>query len=165
MDCSTPGFPVLHYLQEFAQTQDHWVNDAIQPSHFCCPLLLLPSIFSKIRVFSSELAICIRWPKYWSLSFSISLLINIQGWFPLGLTGLISWLSKGLKSLFQYHNLEASILWHSTFFMVQLSHLYMTTGKTIALTIRIFVSKVMSLLFNMLSKYLSLLFFQGASIF
>ena len=73
MDCSTPGFPVLHHLQEFAQTHVHWVSDAIQPSHPLLPLLLLPSIFPSVSVFSKELALCIRWPKYWTFSFSISL--------------------------------------------------------------------------------------------
>jgi len=120
----------------------------------CHPLLLLPSIFPSIRVFSSESAFRIRWQKYQSFSFTSVLPVNIQGWFPLGLTlGLISLQSKGLKSLLQHHNLKASILQHSAFFMVQLSYLYMTTGKTITLTIWIFVGKVMSLLFNILSRF------------
>ena len=122
----------------------------------CRPLHLLPSIFPSIRVFSSESVLCIRWPKYWS-SASISVLpVNIQDWFPLGLTGLISLLSKGLSRVFsnttfQKHKLKkkkASILWCSAFFMIQLSRLYMTTGKTISLTRWTFVDKVMSLLFN-----------------
>ena len=100
MDCSTPGFPVLHYLLQLAQTHVHWVGDAIQLSHPCRPLLLLPSIFPSIRVFSSESAFHIRWPKYWSFSFSISLPMNIQDWFPLGLIGLISLQCKGLSRLF-----------------------------------------------------------------
>ena len=120
----------------------------------CHLLLLLPSIFPSIRVFSNELALCIRWPKYWSLSFSISLsneysgLISLRiGWFDLpAIQGI-------LQSLLQYHSLKASILWSSAFFMVQLSHLYMTTGKTIALTRQTFVGKIMSLLFNMLSRF------------
>ena len=121
----------------------------------CHPLLLLPSIFPSIRVFSSELAFCIRWQKYWSFSFSFSPSSEYSGRFPLGLTlGLISLQSKGLlKSLLQHHNLKASILQHLAFFMVQLSYLYMTTGKTITLTIWIFVGKVMSLLFNILSRF------------
>ena len=98
MNCSAPGFPVLHYLPEFAQTHVHWVNDVIQPSHPLSP----PSpsqIVPSIRIFSSELALCIRWPKYyWSFSFNICPSVNIEGWFPLGLTGLISLLSKGLSS-------------------------------------------------------------------
>ena len=101
-DCSTPGFPVLHYLSELAQTHVYWVGDAIQLSR---PLssLLLPSIFPSIKVFSNELAFHIRWPKYWCIgtSASVSVLpMNIQGWFPLGLTGLISLQSKGLSRVF-----------------------------------------------------------------
>ena len=123
----------------------------------CHPLLLLPSIFPSIRVFSKESVLPIRWPKYWNLSFSISeywfLPKNIQGWFSLALTGLISLLSKGLSTLLQHHSLKASILWHSPFFMVQFSQLYVTTGKIIALTIQTFVRKGMSLLFNMLSRF------------
>ena len=119
----------------------------------CRPLLLLSSIFPRIRVFSNESALHIRWPKYWSFSFSIrpsseySVLISFR----------IDWLDllavQGtLKSLLQHHSSEASILWCSAFFMIQLSHPYMTTGKTIALTRQTCVSKVMALLFNMLSR-------------
>ena len=90
MDISTPGFPVLHYLLQFAQTHVPWVSDTIQPSHPLLSPLLLPSIFLSIRVFSNEFALRIRWPKYWSFNFSISLSNYIQGWFPLGWTGLIS---------------------------------------------------------------------------
>ena len=98
MDCSTPGFPVLHCPLEFAQIHVHWVDDAIQPSHpLCCPLLLLPSISPSIRVFSNESALCIRWPKYWRFSFSISPSSEYSGLISLGLTGLISLLaSRGL---------------------------------------------------------------------
>ena len=118
----------------------------------CCPLLLLPSIFPSIRVFSNESALHIRWPKYWSFSFSISpsneysefVSFRIDWFDLLAVQGL-------LKSLLQHHSSKASILRHSAFFMVQPSHSYMTTGKTIALTICIFVDKVMSLLFYMLS--------------
>ena len=117
------------------------------------PLLLLPSIFPSIRVFSSESVLCIRWPKYWIFSFSISPSNEYSGlisfrmdWFdPLAV-------QRTLKSLLQHQNLKASILWRSAFFMVQLSHPYMSTGKTIALTRWTFVGKVMSLLFNMLCK-------------
>ena len=116
-----------------------------------CHPLLLSSIFLSIRVFSKELALCIRWPKYWSLSFSISpsneysMIFFKIDWFDLlAVQGT-------LKSLLQHHSLKASILWHSGFFIVQLSHLYMTTGKIIALTIQTFVGKV-TLLFNMLSR-------------
>ena len=118
----------------------------------CRPLLLPPSIFPSIRVFSNESALRIRWPKYWSFSFSIFLPKNIQDLFPLGWTGLISLQSKGLSRAFSNTTIKASILWHSAFFIVQLSHPYMTSGKTIALTRRTFVGKVMSLLFNMLSR-------------
>ena len=103
---------------------------------FCHPFLLLPSNFPSYRVFSNESALHIRWPKYWSFSFSIVLLMNIQDWFPLGLTGLMSLKSKEFKildSLLQHHSSKASVLWCSAFFMVQLSHPYMTTRKTIAL--------------------------------
>ena len=118
----------------------------------CCRLLLQPSIFPSIRVFSNESVLHIRWPQYWSFSFSISL--SDQDWFPLGLTGWISLQSKGLSRVesLQYDNSKASILRLSAFFTVQLSHPYMTTGKTKALTRRTFVGKVMSLLLNMLSR-------------
>ena len=153
MDCSTPGFPVLHHLPEFAQTHVHWVSDAIRPSHLCRPLLLLPSVFPSIRVFSNELALHIRWPKHWSFSFSISpssehsgLISFRMDWFDLLVV------QETLKSLLQHHSSKASVLWCSAFFTVQLSHRYMTTGKTIALTRRTLVSKIMSLLLNMLSR-------------
>ena len=117
----------------------------------CHPLLLLPSIFPSIRVFSNESALHIRWPKYWSFSISPSnehsgLISFRRDWFDLlAVQGT-------LKSLLQYHTSKASILWHSAFFIVQLSHPYVTTRKTIALTRQTFVGKVMSLLFNMLSR-------------
>ena len=118
----------------------------------CHPLLLLPSIFPSIRVFSNESALCIRCPKYWSFSFNIS----PSNEHP-GLIFRMNWLDllavQGtLKSLLQHHSSKASVLQHSAFFIVQLSHPYMTTGKTIALTRRTFVDKVMSLLFNMVSR-------------
>ena len=100
MDCSMPGLPVHHYLLEFAQTHVHWIDDAVQPSHPRCPLLLLPSIFPSIRVFSNESALHIRWPKYWSSALASVLLMNIQHWFPLRMTGLISLQSKGLSRVF-----------------------------------------------------------------
>ena len=121
----------------------------------CQHLLLPPSIFPSIRVFSYESVIHIRWPKYWSFSFSISPSNEYSGLIPLGWTGWISmqsWsLQETLKSLLQHQSSKAPILWRSAFFIVQLSHPYMTTGKTIALTRWTFVGKVMSLLFNMLS--------------
>ena len=129
--------------------------ESVVPSNhliLCHPLLLLPSVFPSIKVFSSESVLHIRWPKYWSFSFSISPSNEYSGRSPLGWTGWISLQSKGLsKSLPQHHSSKASILQHSAFFMVQLAHPYMTTGKTIALTRWTFVGKVMSLLFNMLS--------------
>ena len=148
MDWSTPGFLVLHYLPEFAQTQVCWVGDAIQPSHPLPPLLLLhpqslpaSGSFPVSQFFTSG-------GQSIGASASASVLpMNIQGWFPLGLTGLISLLCKGtLKSLLHHHSSKASILWHSSFFKVQLSHPYLTTGKTIALTRWTSVGKVMSLL-------------------
>ena len=133
--------------------------ESVMPSNYligCRPLLLLPSILPSIKVFSNESALRIRWPKYWSFSFSIcpsneySGLISFRiDWFDLlAVQGT-------LESLLQHHSLKASILRRSAFFMVQLSHPYMTTGKTIALTRWTFVGKVMSLLFNMLSRFVS----------
>ena len=130
------------------------LSQRCHPTISSCPLLLLPSIFPSIRVFSNESAAHIRWPMYWSFSFNISASNSVC-------SGLISfrmdWLDllavQGTrKSLLQHHSSKASILWHSAFFIVQLSHPYMTTGKTIALTRQTFVDKVMSLLFNMLSR-------------
>ena len=129
MDCSKPGFPVLHYLLEFAQTHGHCVNDAIQHLILCCPLLLLPSIFPQIRVFSNELALCIRWPNFWS--FSISLTNEYLGLISFRIDWLDLLAVQGtLNSLLQYHSSKASIF--RCFFTVQLSHSYMTIGKTIA---------------------------------
>ena len=119
----------------------------------CHPLLLLPSIFPSIRVFSSESVLCITWPKYWSFSFNISPSNEHPGLISFRMDWLDRLAVQGtLKSLLQYHSSKASVLQHSAFFVVQLSHLYMTTGKTIALTRWTFVGKVTSLLFNMLSR-------------
>ena len=142
--------------------------------NFCCPLLLLPSIFPNIRVFSNESALHIRWPRYWSFSFNISPTNEHPGLISFRTDWLDLLEVQGtLKSLLQHHSSKASILWCSAFFIVQLSHLYMTTGKTIALTRWTFVDKVMSLLFNMLSrlvitflprsKYLLILWLQSPS--
>ena len=202
MDCSTPGFPVLHHLAELAQTHVHCAGDAMQascplsspspptfnlsqryfssvqslscvwlfatpwtathqaslsitnsrsppkpmsiesvmPSNYlilCRPLLLLPSIFPSIRVFTNESALCIRWPKYWSFSFNISPSTEHPGLISFRMDWLDLLAVQGtLKSLLQHHTSKASILWLSAFFTVQLSHPYMTTGKTIALTRR-----------------------------
>ena len=119
----------------------------------CRPLLLLPPIPPSIRVFSNESTLHMRWPKYWSFSFSISHSNEHPGLISFRMDWLDLLAIQGtLKSLLQHHSSKASILWHSAFFIVQLSHSYMTTGKTIALTRRTFVGKVMSLLFNMLSR-------------
>ena len=151
MNHSTPGLPVHHQLPEFTQTHIH--KSVMPSSHLilCCPLLLLPSIFPSIRVFSNESALCIRWPKYWSFSISSSSkysgLISLRiDWFDLlAIQGI-------LKSLLQHHNSKASVLQRSAC-MVQLSHLYMTTRKTTALTIWTFVSKAVSSFFNTLSRF------------
>ena len=143
MTHSTPGLPVHHQLPEFTQTHVHRVGDAIQPSH---PLSSPPST----RVFSNESTLCMRWPKYWSFSCSIipsnehpGLISFRMDWLDLlGVQGT-------LRSLLQHRSSKASILRRSAFFTVQLSHPYMTAGKTIALTRRTFVSKVIYLLFNM----------------
>ena len=136
MNCSTPGFPVPHHLPEFAQTHVHWIGDAIQHLILCHPLLLLPSIFPSIRVLSNESVLPIKWPKYWSFSFSISPFIEYSEL----ISFRIDWFDRlvvpgTLESPLQHHNVKASILGHSAFFMVQLSHPYMTTGKTKALTL------------------------------
>ena len=130
--------------------------ELVMPSNYlilCCPLLLLPSIFPSIRVFSSESVLHIRWPKYWNFSFSISPSNEYSGLMSFRMDWLDLLAAQGtLKSLLQHQSSKASILWHSAFFIVQLSHPYMTTGKPIALTRRTFVGKVMSLLLNMLSR-------------
>ena len=148
MDCRTPGFSVHQQLPKLAQIHIHGVGDAIQPSHPLSSLLLPLSIFPNVRVFSNESALCIRWPKYWSFNFSISPSNEHPGLisFRMDWLGLLA-VQETLKSLLQHHSSKASILWCS----VQLSHPYMTTEKTIALTRQIFVGKGMSLLFNMLS--------------
>ena len=147
MDCSMPGFPVHHQLLELTQTHVHWVSDAIQLSHPLSSPSSLPSIFPSIRVFSSELVLHIRWPKYWSFSFSISPSKEHLGLisFKMDRLGLLA-VQGTLKSLLQHHSSKASILQRSAFFTVQLSHPYMITGKTTALTRRNFFGKVMSLL-------------------
>ena len=157
----TPWIAVLQASLSFTISQNLlklMSTESVVPSnHFtlCHPLLLLPSIFSSIRVFSNESALCIRWPEYWSFCFSFSISPSN------GHSGLISFridwfdllaVQETLNSLFQYHSSKASILQCSAIFVVQLSHPYMTTGINIALTRQTYVDKVMSLLFNMLSK-------------
>ena len=149
---STPGLPVRHRLPE--PTQPTSIESVMPSSHLIlCRPRLLPSIFTSIRVFSNESALRIRWPNYWSFSFSISPSNEHPGLISFRMDSLdllaVQWT---LKSLLQHHSSKASILRLSAFFIVQLSHPYMTTGKTIALTRRTFVGKVMSLLLNMLSR-------------
>jgi len=146
IDYSTPGFPVLHYLPEFAQIHVYWVDHSIQSTH-----PLLPPFSSCPQSFpASESFPVKRWPKYWSFSLSISPSNEVLISFRIDLFDLLA-IQGSLKSLLQHHSSKASILWCSAFFMVQLSHPYITTGKTIALTIWTFVGKVMFLLFNTLS--------------
>ena len=141
---------------------------SVMPSNhliLCHPLLLWPSILPSIRAFSNESVLHIRWPKYWSFSFNISPSNECPGLISFRMDWLDLLATQGtLKSLLQHHSSKASILRHSAFFIVQVSHPYMTTGKTIALTRWTFVGKVMSLLYNMLSR-LIIAFFQGVSIF
>ena len=148
MDCSTSGFPSLYCLLEFSQTHVHWISDTMQPSHLLLPLLLLSSIISSSRVFSNKSALCIRWPKYWSFDFSISPSNEYSGLIPWGWTGLISLLSKGLSRVFSKTTVRKHQFFDAAFFIGQLSHLYMTTGKTI--DIGTFVGKMMSLLIQCL---------------
>ena len=165
MNRSTPGLPVYHQLPESTQTPVHQV--AMPSNHLilCRPLLLLPSIFPSIRVVSNESALCIKWPKYWSFSLNISPSNEHPGLISFRMDWLDLLAVQGtLKSLLQHHSSKAWIILSSAFFVVQFSHPYMTTGRTIALTRRTFVGKVMSLLFNMLSR-LVITSFQGARIF
>ena len=153
MNHSTPGLPVHHQLPEFTETHVHRVNDAIQPSHPLSSPSPPAPIPPSIRVFSNESTLHMRWPKYWIFSFSIISSKEIPGLISFRMDWLDLLAAQGtLKSLLQHHSSKASILWHSAFFTVQLSHPYVSTGKTIALTRRTFVGKVMSLLFNMLSR-------------
>ena len=168
MNRSMQGLRVHHQPSESTETHVHWVSDAIQPSYplcLCCPLLLLPLIFPSMRVFSNKSALCIRWPKYWSFSFNISPSNEHPGLISFRIDWLDLLAVQGtLKSLLQHHSSKVSILLCSAFFMVQLSHPYMTTGKTIALTRWTFVDKVI-LCFLMCYLGWSLLSFQGVSVF
>ena len=159
MGCSTPGVPDLHHLTELAQKL------AMPPNHLilCRPLLLLPSIFPSIRVFSNESALHIRCPKYWSFSFSISLSNEYSGLISFRIDWLDLLAVQGtLKSLLQHHSSKASVLWCSAFFMGQLSHLYITAGKTIVWLDRALWAK-WYLCFSIHCLGLSSLFFQGTS--
>ena len=156
---STTGLPVDHQLPEITQIHGHPVSDAIQSSH---PLLSpSPPTFN----FSNESAVHIRWPKYWHFNFSISPSNEYSGLISFRMDWLdLLEVQETCKSLFQHHSSKASIFSHSTFFIVQLSHPYMTNGKATALTRRTFVGKAMSLLFNMLSRLVTA-FLQGVSVF
>ena len=168
MNHSTPALPLRHHLPESLKLTS--IEFGMPSNHLiCCPLFLLPPIPPRIRVFSNKSTLCMRWPKYWSSSFSISPSNEHSGliFFRIVWFDLLA-VQGTLKSFLQHHSSKASVLQHSAYFMVQLSHPYMTTGKTIALTIRAFVSKVMLLpfiffpqtlkflflLFNMLSRFI-----------
>jgi len=151
----TAACPASLFITSFWSLLKIMSIELVMPSNhliLCHSLLLPPSIFPSIRVFSNESALCIRWPKYWSLSFSISPFNEYSGLISFRMDCWISLQSKGLKSLLQHHSSKASVLLCSAFFIVQLSHPYMTTGKTIALTRWTFFGKVMCMLFNMLSR-------------
>ena len=153
MNCSMPGLPVHHYLPSSLRLMS--IESMMPSSHLILghPFLLLPPILPSIRVFSNESTLRMRWPKYWSFSFSIIPSKEIPGLISFRMDWLDLLAVQGtLKSLLQHHSSKASILWPSAFFTVQLSHPYMTTGKTIVLTRWTFVGKVMSLLLNMLSR-------------
>ena len=154
MDSRMTGFSVIHYLLDLLTLMS---IELMMPSNHLIlyhPLLLLPSVVLSIRVFSSESALHIRWPKYWSFSSRISPSNEYSGLISFRIDWFDLLAVQGtLKSLLQHHSLKASILWCSALMMVQLSHLYMTTGKAIAFTIQTFVSKVISLLFNMWSRF------------
>ena len=165
MDCSTPGFPVHHQLTELAQTLpwSKWCHPTISSS--IVPFSSCLQSFPASGSFSNESVLHIRWPKYWNFSFSISPSNKYSGLISFRIYGFDLLAVQGtLKSLLQHHSSKASILQCSAFFIVQISHPYMTTGKTIALTRWTFVGKVMSQLFNMLSR-LVIVLFQGARVF
>ena len=150
IDCTMPGSSVHHYFLELLK----FIESVMLSNHLIlCRPLLLPSIFPSSRVFPKKSALHIKWPKYWSFSFSISPPNEYSGLisFRIDPFGLLS--IQGILNSLQHHSSKTSVLRHSIFFMVQLSYLYMTTGKTITLTIWTFVGKVMSLLFNMLSRF------------
>ena len=147
MNCSTPGLRAHHQLPESTQTHVHCVGDALQPSHPLSSPSPLPPVSPSIRVFSNESVLCIQWPKYWSFSFNISPSNKHPGLISFRMDWLDFLAVQGtLKSLLEHHTSKASILRRSAFSVVQLSHPYVTTGKTIALTRQTFVGKVMSLL-------------------
>ena len=152
MDWSTPGFPVYTTSPSLLKLKS---IELVRPSNhlILCRPLLQPSVLPSIRVFSNESVLCIRWPKYWSFSFSISPSSEYSGLISFRMDWLDLLTVQGtLKSLVQHQSLKASVLWCSAFFIVQLSHPYITTGKVIVFTRQAFVDKVMSLIFNMLSR-------------
>ena len=156
MDWSMPGFPVLHHLPEFAQIHDHWVNDVLLSNHLvlCSHLLLLSSVLPSIQGFFQWVSLSHQATGVLALQLSFSPSNEYSGLISFRIDWFDLLAVQGtLKSLLQHHSLKASILRCSAFFIVQLWHLYMTTGQTIALTIRTFVSKLMSLLYNMLSRF------------
>ena len=158
MDCSMPGFPVLHHLLELAQTHVHWVSDAILSSSVA-PFSFCLQSFPELGFFFNELALHNRWPNYWSFSFSISPSNEYSGLISFRIDRFDLLAVQGtLKTLLQHYSSKASIIWHSVFFMVQLLHPYMTTGKTIALTTD-FCGKVMLLLLLLLLSCFSHLWF------
>ena len=165
MDCSTPGFPVHHQLPELSQT--HVIDPVMPSSHLIlCRPLLPPLIFPSIRVFSDESVLCIKWPKNWSFSFSISPSNEYSGLISCGIDWFDLFSVQGtLKSLLQHHSSKASILGCSAFFMVHLSHPNMTNGKTIALTRQTFVGKVISLLLNKLSRLVIIFLLRSKHLF
>ena len=147
MNCSTPGLPVRHQLLKSTQIHVHRVSDPSSHLILCRPLLLLPPILPNIRIFSNESTLRMRWPKYWNFNFNISPSNEHAGLITFRMDWLDLLALQGtLKSLLQHHSSKASVLRHLAFFIVQLSHPYMITGKTIALTRQTFVDKVMSLL-------------------
>ena len=154
MDCSTPGLPVHHQLPEFTHTHVHWVGDAIQPSHSLSSPSPPTFNLSQHQVFSNESVLCIRWPKYWSFSFKISLSNEYSGLISFRMDWLDLLAVQGTFRNLLQNSSKASILQHSAFFIVQLSHPYITIGKTIALTIQAFISKVMSLLSRLVITFL-----------
>ena len=153
MDCSTPVLPVHHQLPESTRTHVHCISDSIQPSH---PLTLSSpalSLSQHQEPFSNKLAVCTRWPKYWSFSFSISPSNEYSGLISFKIDCFdLHDVQRTFRNLLQHHSLKASIFWCSAFFMIQLSQPYMTTGKAIDLTIWTFVGRMTSLLFNILSR-------------
>ena len=153
MNHSTLGLPVNHQLQELTQTHVHHVSDTIQPSHLCHPLLLLPQVPPSNRVFSNESTLCMRWPKYWSFSFSICPSSEHPGLISFRMDWLDLLAIQGtFKSFLQHQSAKASIFQCSAFFKVQISYPFMTTAKTIALTRQTLFGKVMSLFYNTLSR-------------